>query len=107
VTAARLVGLTGILVTAAGTSTFAVGGRSIERHPATDVAREGYRVVYGWPVLPDDSILDEVSAVAVDSHDHVFVLTRGGRAWPDTGALDQTPTKDRGKASSICPTDSP
>jgi peptidylamidoglycolate lyase len=31
-----------------------------------------------------------VSAVAVDSHDHVFVLTRGGRKWPDKDPLDTT-----------------
>lgn len=50
-----------------------------------------YQVVHGWPVLPDNTILDEVSAVGVDSHDNVFVLQRGGRKWPDSGELDQTP----------------
>jgi peptidylamidoglycolate lyase len=50
-----------------------------------------YHVVHGWPVIPENMMLDEVSAVAVDSHDNVFVLTRAGRKWPDSGELDQTP----------------
>jgi len=49
-----------------------------------------YHVVHGWPVLPATQAPDEVSAVAVDSHDHVFVLTRAGRKWPDTGPIDTT-----------------
>jgi peptidylamidoglycolate lyase len=52
---------------------------------------EPYHVVNGWPILPENSILDEVSAVAVDSHDNVLVLQRGGRKWPDNVPLDQTP----------------
>jgi hypothetical protein len=36
-----------------------------------------YHVVHGWPQLPGDEMLDEVSAVAVDGHDDVLVLTRG------------------------------
>src|ERR1051326_6704505 len=49
-----------------------------------------YEVVHGWPVLPENTILDEVSAVAVDSHDDVLVLQRGGRKWPDSGPLDES-----------------
>jgi DNA-binding beta-propeller fold protein YncE len=51
----------------------------------------GYRVVHGWPVVPANTMLDEVSAVAVDSRGRVFVLTRGNRKWPDSGPLDTTP----------------
>ena len=51
----------------------------------------GYHVVHGWPVVPANTMLDEVSAVAVDSRDRVFVLTRGNRKWPDSGLLDTTP----------------
>ena len=50
-----------------------------------------YHVVHGWPVLPENTILDEVSAVAVDSRDNVLVLQRGGRKWPDSEVLDETP----------------
>ena len=50
-----------------------------------------YHVVHGWPVLPENSLLDEVSAVAVDSHGNVLVLQRGGRQWPDSDVLDKTP----------------
>jgi peptidylamidoglycolate lyase len=59
--------------------------------PASGAAvARGYRVVHGWPVLPENTMLDEVSAVAVDSRGDVFVLTRGGRKWPDSGDLDPT-----------------
>ena len=51
----------------------------------------GYKVVHGWPVLPEGKVLDEVSAVGVDKKGNVFVLQRGGRTWPDTGELDQSP----------------
>ena len=56
-----------------------------------DRATVNYHVVHGWPVLPDGSLLDEVSAVAVDSSGNVLVLQRGGRKWPDSDILDQTP----------------
>ncbi len=51
-------------------------------------ARRSYHVVHEWPVLPEGVALDEVSAVAVDSHDNVLVLMRGGRKWPDSDILD-------------------
>src|SRR6188768_2043672 len=49
-----------------------------------------YTVEHGWPVLPEDTMFDEVSAVGVDSHGGVFVLTRCGRPWPDSGLLETT-----------------
>jgi len=57
----------------------------------TALAQSHYHVVHGWPILPDNTMLDEVSAVAVDLHDNIFVLTRAGRKWPESGELDQTP----------------
>jgi peptidylamidoglycolate lyase len=54
-------------------------------------AHTRYTVVHGWPILPENTMFDEVSAVGVDSHDNVFVLTRGGRTWPDSDVLDETP----------------
>jgi len=50
-----------------------------------------FHVVHGWPIVPENTILDEVSAVAVDSHDNVLVLQRGGRKWPEDGKFDTTP----------------
>ena len=41
--------------------------------------RAHQHVVHGWPLLSEGSVLDEVSAVGVDSKDNVFVLQRGGR----------------------------
>ena len=54
-------------------------------------AHTRYNVVHGWPTLPENTMLDEVSAVGLDSADNVFVLTRGGRTWPDSDVLDTTP----------------
>ena len=59
--------------------------------PATKPPVAHYHVVHGWPVLPENNILDEGSAVAVDSLENVLVLQRGGRKWPDSDALDETP----------------
>lgn len=53
-----------------------------------------YQVVHGWPVLPEMTIFEEVSSVAVDSQGNVLVLQRGGRKWPDSDVLDQTPIAD-------------
>lgn len=47
-----------------------------------------YHVVHDWPVLPEGTVLDEVSSVGVDSHGNVLVLQRGGRKWPDSDILD-------------------
>lgn len=50
-----------------------------------------YHVVHGWPDLDEGVDLKEISSVGVDSHEHVFVLTRAGRRWPDNDLLDVTP----------------
>jgi peptidylamidoglycolate lyase len=47
---------------------------------------EPYAVVHGWPVLPDSMVLGQVSGVAVDSHNHVFVFHRAESSW----ATDKT-----------------
>ncbi len=47
---------------------------------------EPYAVVHGWPVLPDGTVLGQVSGVAVDSHNHVFVFHRAENSW----ATDKT-----------------
>ena len=47
---------------------------------------EAYAVVHGWPVLPDGMVLGQVSGVAVDSHNHVFVFHRAESSW----ATDKT-----------------
>ncbi|HEV8195534.1 MAG TPA: peptidyl-alpha-hydroxyglycine alpha-amidating lyase family protein [Gemmatimonadales bacterium] len=66
------------------------------RHPTVleakpRVADTGYRVVHGWPVLPESEMLGITSAVAVDSHNHVFVLDRRERVWPNSDTLDTAP----------------
>lgn len=42
---------------------------------------EPYVVVHGWPELPAGFVLGQVSAVAVDSHNHVFVFHRAENSW--------------------------
>lgn len=52
---------------------------------ASERTRIGYRVVHGWPILPENSMLGHVTGVGVDSHDHVFVFHRGSHSitpWP-------------------------
>jgi peptidylamidoglycolate lyase len=62
-----------------------------QRSSAAKVPIAHYKVVHGWPVLPDNAVFEEISAVGVDSNGNVFVLQRGGRKWPETDILDQTP----------------
>jgi peptidylamidoglycolate lyase len=42
---------------------------------------EPYAVVHDWPILPDGTVLGQVSGVAVDSHNHVFVFHRAENSW--------------------------
>ncbi len=53
-----------------------------------------YRVVHGWPVLPDGYVLGQVSGVGVDSHNHVFVFHRADHSWfrEKNGELIAVPT---------------
>ncbi|MGH8281621.1 MAG: peptidyl-alpha-hydroxyglycine alpha-amidating lyase family protein, partial [Gammaproteobacteria bacterium] len=46
-----------------------------------------YRVVHGWPVLPEGEVLGSVAGVGVDSHGNVFVFHRSGRTWPASDVL--------------------
>src|SRR5689334_13599863 len=43
---------------------------------------EPYTVVHGWPQLPAGFALGQISGVAVDSHNHVFVFNRAENSWP-------------------------
>ena len=61
------------------------------RASTTSMQSHSYRVVHGWPILPDGETLGGVAGVAVDSHERVFVFHRSGRTWPDSDELDQTP----------------
>jgi len=49
-----------------------------------------YRLVHGWPVLPQAEVLGSVAGVAVDSHDNVFVFHRANRKWPSSDVLTLT-----------------
>jgi hypothetical protein len=50
-----------------------------------------YRVVHGWPVLPEGEVLGSVAGIGVDSRGEVFVFHRAGRTWPKSDVLDLTP----------------
>ena len=80
----------GVLAVAA----LGIAGTSARQAPAGIIPSADYRVVHGWPVLPENTIFEEVSSVAVNSRGNVLVLQRGGRTWPDSEVLDQTPIAD-------------
>jgi len=88
--AGRLVCVLGV-VAAAALGIRLSAGESVRQAAVPSAPGADYRVVHGWPSLPDNTIFDEVSAVAVDSRGNVLVLQRGGRKWPDSGVLDETP----------------
>jgi peptidylamidoglycolate lyase len=79
----------GLLAVAFGID--AQAGKPARKASVSKTSHGHYHLVHGWPVLPDNTILDEVSAVGVDSQDNVLVLQRGGRKWPDSDVLDQGP----------------
>jgi DNA-binding beta-propeller fold protein YncE len=49
--------------------------------PGQAAKPDPYSVVHGWPVLPAGTALGQVSGVAVDSHNHVFVFHRAEGSW--------------------------
>jgi hypothetical protein len=55
---------------------FAEAGQMQGQNTQQATKTSTYRVVHGWPVLPDGYVLGQVSGVAVDSHDHVFIFHR-------------------------------
>jgi len=63
-----------------------VAAGSISSTIAQQNPADPYKVVHGWPVLPDGMVLGQVSGVAVDSHNHVFVFHRAENSW----AADKT-----------------
>jgi len=63
------------------TSLFAVHGAA-----QSSSSNDPYVVVHGWPQLPDGYVLGQVSGLAVDSHNHVFVFHRAENSW----AADKT-----------------
>lgn len=46
-------------------------------------ATDSYAVAHGWPALPDDFAFGQVTGVAVDSRNRVFVLHRANVPWND------------------------
>lgn len=45
--------------------------------------REAYRVVNGWPLLPEGRVLGQVAGVGVDSRGDVLVFHRASRVWTE------------------------
>ena len=66
---------------------FAAGDQA----PRSVGADDGYRVVHGWPHLPEGRVLGGVSGVGIDTHGNVFVFHRADRTWPPSGELAITP----------------
>lgn len=43
----------------------------------------GFKVVHGWPTLPEGRVLGFAAGVAVNAQDQVFVFHRAGRDWSE------------------------
>jgi peptidylamidoglycolate lyase len=90
-----IIGATGLAVVVCISTGWAVSAALNGRKPAHGslgaVPEANYRVVHGWPLLPENQAFDEISAVSVDSRGDVFVLHRAGRQWPESDVLDLTP----------------
>src|SRR5260370_34241083 len=59
---------------------------SLRAAVAQQNSADPYAVVHGWPILPDGMVLGQVSGVAVDAHNHVFIFHRAEGSW----ATDKT-----------------
>lgn len=51
-----------------------------------------YRVVHGWPLLPEGFVLGQVCGVGIDSHNQVFIFHRANHSWSRTDELIDVPT---------------
>ena len=58
---------------------------------APKAAAVHYRVVHGWPQLPEGRDLGEVAGVGVDPQGNVFVFHRNEREWPASDSLSTDP----------------
>jgi peptidylamidoglycolate lyase len=61
-----------VLTALSGLALIALAGRLFLAFDAP----AAYRVVHGWPELPEGFVFGEVAGVGVDSHNHVFVFHR-------------------------------
>lgn len=60
----------------------ASAGAGQQREP-----RGAYKVVHGWPQMPEGRILGQATGVDVDSRGNVYVFHRSDRPWTDEPAL--------------------
>lgn len=51
--------------------------------PPATAGQGGYRVVHGWPLLPEGRILGSAAGVAVNAGGEVFVFHRANRVWSE------------------------
>ena len=56
--------------------------------PVSSQSVNNYRVVHGWPTLPDGVVLGPAAGVAVDSKGHLWVFQRGNRIWQEPLSLE-------------------
>jgi peptidylamidoglycolate lyase len=77
----------GVILLLCGFASAAAGQESV----AEAGVGVGYRVVHGWPQLPEGRVLGAVSGVGVDTHGHVFVFHRNERTWSSSDELATTP----------------
>ena len=65
-----------ILVVTAAAAAAALAVSVHAQQPASTARPPRFQVDPKWPVIPSDSVLGEVTSIAVDSRDHIWVLHR-------------------------------
>lgn len=70
---------------------FAIFGSSAQGTSFGSPPCLSYRIVQGWPVLPEGEVLGEVAGVGVDSRGNVFVFHGADRPWPESNVLSLKP----------------
>lgn len=57
-------------------ATLGISCTSARQAPVAIIPNADYRVIHGWPVLPENTIFEEVSSVAVDSSGNVLAAVQ-------------------------------
>lgn len=70
---------------------FAMGASIANAESVDSPSCLGYRVVQGWPIVPEGEVLGEIAGVGVDSHGNVFVFHGADRPWPASNVLNLEP----------------
>ncbi len=65
-----------------------LGAALMAASPSVGAPPPHYRVVHGWPLLPEGRVLGSAAGVGVNSKGDVFVFHRAGRTWSEPLPID-------------------